>query len=112
MPEDTRHKMEDKWFAENEESLLREARRSHERKLKELAGRQQKGEERELRELHYLKCPKCGHDMRVTTQDGIEVEVCGTCEGIFLDKGELLELGLKPVAERRSWLRRILGLGG
>lgn len=110
MSEDTRLKNEDKWFAENEESLIREARRAHRLEMEKLAEHQREGEEKRLRELHYLKCPKCGHDMRVAQHEGIEIEECGTCGGIFLDKGELMELSVKTVGARKSVLRRLLGM--
>ena len=89
MTEDVRQRVEDEWFAHNEEELLRQARRDHEIRMEKLEAEQQAGESRRLRELHYLKCPKCGHDMTSREIDGIEVDACGTCFGLFFDKGEL-----------------------
>ena len=110
MPDETRQKMEDEWFARNEEELLRQARREHERRIQELASKQQEGEERRLRELHHLKCPKCGHDMSVQHIDEIEVEQCNTCQGLFFDKGELDSILLKHTEERRGFFRKLTGL--
>ncbi len=110
MRDDARQKNEDQWFARNEEGLLRQARREHEKRMQELGTRQREGEERRLRELHYLKCPKCGHDMTVTKVDAIEIEQCGTCEGVFFDKGELNALLLKHAAERRGFFRKLTGM--
>ena len=42
-----------------------------------------------LKELHYLHCPKCGFDMQVVKYHHHDVEVCFSCNGIFLDQGEL-----------------------
>ncbi|MCO4744762.1 MAG: zf-TFIIB domain-containing protein [Proteobacteria bacterium] len=45
-----------------------------------------------LRELHHFKCGKCGHDMTTQLFRGIEIEVCGTCQAVLLDPGELEQL--------------------
>jgi len=110
MTEDVRHKVEDEWFARNEEELLRQARRDHERRMTELRASQQEGESRRLRELHYLKCPKCGHDMSARDIEGIEVDMCGTCAGLFFDKGEFDAILLKRASERRGFFRKLMGL--
>lgn len=36
-----------------------------------------------------LRCPKCGGAMRTYERNGIHLEHCDTCRGIFLDFGEL-----------------------
>ena len=47
-------------------------------------------EERELeRELHAMKCPKCGMQLEEITFAEVRVDRCSSCEGIWLDKGEL-----------------------
>ena len=110
MPDDARRKMEDQWFARHEEDLLKQAQRHHEKRLADLRERQREGEERHLRELHYMKCPKCGHDMASLKIDDVEVDRCDTCDGIFLDKGELDAVLLKAAGERRGIFRRLMGL--
>ena len=37
-------------------------------------------------------CPKCQGDMRSYERNGITVDQCGECRGIFLDEGELPRL--------------------
>lgn len=39
-----------------------------------------------------LVCPRCGGLMDLETADEIEVDVCLSCGGVWLDKGELMEL--------------------
>jgi len=39
-----------------------------------------------------MPCLKCGHWSDVVTLDGVEVERCPRCEGIYLDRNELDEL--------------------
>lgn len=36
-----------------------------------------------------LRCPKCSGTMRTYERNGIHLEQCDTCRGIFLDFGEL-----------------------
>ena len=39
-----------------------------------------------------MKCPKCQGDMRSYERNGIHVDQCAECRGIFLDRGELEHL--------------------
>ena len=39
-----------------------------------------------------LVCPKCGSDMRAYERNGVTVDQCTGCRGIFLDRGELERL--------------------
>jgi uncharacterized protein len=36
-----------------------------------------------------LTCPKCHGTMRTYERNGVHVDQCGDCRGIFLDRGEL-----------------------
>jgi Zn-finger nucleic acid-binding protein len=47
-----------------------------------------------------LICPKCGSDMRSYERNGVVVDQCTGCRGIFLDRGELERL---VDAEGRHW---------
>jgi Zn-finger nucleic acid-binding protein len=39
-----------------------------------------------------MKCPKCGAEMRTHRRNGVTIEQCRKCHGIFLDRGELEQL--------------------
>jgi Zn-finger nucleic acid-binding protein len=39
-----------------------------------------------------LTCPKCGSEMRSYERNGVLVDQCTGCKGIFLDRGELERL--------------------
>ena len=41
------------------------------------------------KELHYMKCPKCGMNLVEIDYKKIKVDKCSECEGIWLDAGEL-----------------------
>ena len=46
-------------------------------------------EQRRLKDLHFMHCPKCGMEMHEVKYGPVDVDVCFACGGIFLDKGEL-----------------------
>ena len=39
-----------------------------------------------------MTCPKCGGDMRRYERNGVDIDQCTECRGIFLDRGELERL--------------------
>ncbi len=42
-----------------------------------------------LKDLHFMHCPKCGMQMHEIKYRGVDVDVCFSCNGVFLDQGEL-----------------------
>jgi uncharacterized protein len=46
-------------------------------------------EKRRLRELHFMRCPKCGSELQEIDYKGIKIDKCFGCEGLWLDAGEL-----------------------
>jgi len=46
-------------------------------------------EQKRLKELHWMHCPKCGMPMQEIRYRDMDVEACFSCGGVFLDKGEL-----------------------
>ena len=42
-----------------------------------------------LKDLHFMKCPKCGMQLIEIDYKRIKVDKCSECEGIWLDAGEL-----------------------
>ncbi len=49
-------------------------------------------EAKRLKELHFMRCPKCGMGMHEVHFRGVDVDVCFACGGIFLEKGEIEHL--------------------
>jgi hypothetical protein len=79
---------EDEYFVRLEAERLRKA--SAERQAKVQA------EEREReRALHYMKCPKCGVQLEEISFGDVRVDKCFSCEGLWLDNGELERLQTK-----------------
>jgi hypothetical protein len=106
LPED--RASEDSWFQRNEKQLLETARLAREKREAERAQAEKDEDRKRLRELHFMKCPKDGHDMVEEDIGGVKIDRCSFCEGIFFDAGELEQLYPKPEAERRSLFRRLL----
>ena len=46
-----------------------------------------------------MNCPKCKAPMEKVTQQGIEVDRCTQCRGLWLEMGEREKLGTKPDAQ-------------
>ena len=36
-----------------------------------------------------MKCPKCHADLMISDRQGIEIDFCPQCRGVWLDRGEL-----------------------
>jgi Zn-finger nucleic acid-binding protein len=39
-----------------------------------------------------MACPKCGGEMHTVERNGVTIEQCRKCHGIFLDRGEFEQL--------------------
>jgi predicted Zn-ribbon and HTH transcriptional regulator len=60
------------------------------KKLEEEKHRKLAAEEKiRLKELHNMRCPKCGMELIEIEYKKIKVDKCSECEGIWLDPGEL-----------------------
>ena len=60
------------------------------RKLAEKRQAKLLAEERErARALHFMKCPKCGMQLEEIAFGNVRIDKCFSCEGLWLDKGEL-----------------------
>ena len=46
-------------------------------------------EKRRLKKLHWMHCPKCGHALAIATYGAVEIDVCPSCRGLWLDANEL-----------------------
>ncbi len=73
---------EDQYFLEQELKNLLEKSRQEQAAM---AG----SEKKRLKDLHYMHCPKCGQKLFVEKYGTVEVDVCGSCRGLWLDAHEL-----------------------
>ncbi len=98
--------------SENEERYFKQ----HELKLRmERLEREQamlaESEKRRLKELHYMHCPKCGQKLAPEPYGKVEVDVCPSCKGMWLDATELDQIvdSVRISAPFRNFLKTILG---
>jgi len=45
-----------------------------------------------LKDLHYMRCPKCGMQLVEIDYRKIKIDRCTACDGVWLDAGELEDL--------------------
>jgi hypothetical protein len=68
------------------------ARLEFERRKKIEAERQAKmkaEEKKRLKELHYMRCPKCGMELIEIDYKNLKIDECSSCGGVWMDQGEL-----------------------
>jgi acetyl-CoA carboxylase beta subunit len=63
-----------------------------EEQLAKLREKQSEEEAKRLREQHWMRCAKCGHEMITVNFRGVAIERCPSCGGVYLDAGELEKL--------------------
>ena len=69
---------EDEYFAKLDADLMKERR-----------ARLDKERVQQERTSHYNKCPKCGCDLEEREHNGVKIDQCSECAGMWLDAGEL-----------------------
>jgi uncharacterized protein with PIN domain len=81
MPAQTSQK-EEEYFARVE---LEKRRKHAEQRSKTIA----EEEKRSLRDLHFMRCPKCGMELKEIDYKGVKVDKCFSCDGAWFDAGEI-----------------------
>ena len=73
---------EEEYFHRKNQELLA-------KKRAELDAQRQTQEAAQLKETHWMRCPKCGRQMAEEDRAGIKIDRCTGCGGVFFDAGEL-----------------------
>ena len=89
---------EDEYFARMDADLMKERR----------AKLDVERDQRE-RTSHFNKCPKCGVDLVERQHNGVKIDECAECGGMWLDKGEL-EIIVELDRKSPSFLGGLFGL--
>lgn len=79
---------EDEYFVRVEAEKMRQLSEEHHRQLDE-------AERARLKALHWMRCPKCGMELRPIVFRGVTVDKCFTCNGMYLDDGEIEKIAGK-----------------
>ncbi|MCX7829741.1 MAG: zf-TFIIB domain-containing protein [Acidobacteria bacterium] len=103
-------KKEEQWVKEQEQKLIEEMKKKREARIKERQCAEEAKRRKELKELHYMHCPKCGFEMKEVIFEEIKIDKCSFCEGIYFDRGELEELLQKKNEEKKNFFRKLIGL--
>jgi len=75
---------------ENEEEYFIRLEFERAKKVEEeLKKKMLEDERNSLKELHYMRCPKCGMQLVEIDYKGIKIDKCTECNGVWLDHGEL-----------------------
>jgi uncharacterized protein len=62
------------------------------------------------RQSHFMKCPKCGHDLVETNFQQIKIDRCPSCHGVWFDAGEVEMMEHLDQSKIRSFVRSMFGL--
>jgi len=90
---------EEEYFARMEFERRKKAEEESRKKMAE-------SERKRLKELHFMRCPKCGSELIEVDYKTLKVDRCSSCDGVWLDAGEL-ESAMKL---EKSVLSRFLGM--
>ncbi len=90
---------EEQWFKEQELKKKADAAAAeqHQMTIAEREARKQ---------AHWMKCPKCGGDLAERDYEGIKIDQCGDCHGVWLDAGELEQIGHEKAGGLFGFLTR------
>ena len=90
---------EEEYFARQEAELRRVNALEMQRQMEQ-------AERERLKALHHMCCPKCGMALETVTLQGVQIDRCFSCNGTWLDEGELEQLaGKEP-----GFLQKIVGV--
>ena len=77
------------------------------KRRKELEVKREEEAKKQKGNAHWMICPKCGGSMDETNIEGVLIDKCTSCQGIFFDKGEM-----ELLADRKESHSFINGLKG
>jgi Zn finger protein HypA/HybF involved in hydrogenase expression len=63
----------------------------------------------QLKELHWMHCPKCGQELMTETYRAVEIDLCPSCRGLWLDANELETIMTNDSAFLQSCLNMLQG---
>ncbi|MBI4843264.1 MAG: zf-TFIIB domain-containing protein [Nitrospirae bacterium] len=76
--------------SERETEFIARMEFERKKKLEEEKHKKLKAEEKKkLKDIHHMRCPKCGMELIEIDYKKIKVDKCSECDGIWLDAGEL-----------------------
>lgn len=76
--------------SEKEEEYIKRQEIEKLKRLREEQAQKIAEQERDrLKELHWMRCPKCGMELAEVDYRGVFVDACFACGGMYFDHGEI-----------------------
>ncbi len=97
------HHSEEEYFAREEALKKQKLALAEAKRLVE----EQKAE---LKRTHWMHCPKCGMTLHTIEYRGIEIDRCFSCNGTWLDEGELEKVAAHEDSRKGTWVKSVLGI--
>jgi len=95
-----------KIWDEREKSLEEEYFRRKEQELIErLRAKRLEEDQQAEAQKSATNCPKCDGTLMELTHEGVQIDRCNKCKGVWLDAGELQQLTSQD--EQHGWLSRL-----
>ena len=80
--------------SENEAEYFARIEFGRKKRLAEEREKKLKEEERaRLKDIHWMRCPKCGMELAEIDYRKVKIDKCMSCGGVWLDTGELEQVG-------------------
>jgi hypothetical protein len=73
---------EEEYFLRQEAEKLKVQAEAHKKDMEEK-------ERQRLKELHFMRCPKCGMELQEIVFREVHIDKCFSCGGVYFDDGEL-----------------------
>ena len=102
MPWDKPTDEEDEYFFRMDQDKIEKLR-------KELDKKRGEQNRQKRKESLWMKCPKCGSDLEEINYQGVMIDKCPGCKGIWLDQGELELLALGQARVTKGLLSKLFG---
>lgn len=58
-----------------------------------------------LKELHHMRCPKCGMHLIEIDYKHLKIDKCSNCDGVWLDAGELDQIATDETGKFGGFLK-------
>jgi hypothetical protein len=100
--------MSDKPSAAEDEYFAREEALKLQKIHKEKIAEHDEDAQKKLKELHWMKCPKCGWDLEHIKWRDVDVDKCFHCGVLVLDDGEIEKLA--GAEHDESWVSSVFSL--
>lgn len=91
---------EDKYFHKLDAEKTKKLRAEMDEKREEEA-------KQHRQKAHWMKCPKCGEDLKEINYQNVMIDICHECEGIWLDHGELELLVQGEAKVTKSFFKKL-----